>query len=193
MKGAGRMLKELIEKNRSYRRFYEEKPIDRNTLEEFINIARITPSGANLQPTRYIISNTKEENALIFSCLRWAAYYKDWDGPEEGERPSAYIIMLLPEKAEAMWDEGIKGQTILLAAAEKGIGGCFIANIDKKMFTEKISIPNGYKVDLVIALGYPKENVILHDVSAEDDIKYYRDKDGNQHVPKIRLEDLIIR
>lgn len=187
------MLKELVKKNRSYRRFYEEKNIDRSTLEEFINIARMTPSGANRQPTRYMISNTKDENALIFSCLRWAAYYKDWDGPEEGERPSAYIIMLLPEKAEAMWDEGIKGQTILLAAAEKGIGGCFIGNIDKKMLMEKLNIPDGYKVDLVIALGYPKENVILHDVSSDDDIKYYRDEDGNQHVPKIKLEDLIIR
>lgn len=187
------MLRELVEKNRSYRRFCEEKTIDRCDLEEFINISRMTPSGANRQLTRYMISNTKDENALIFSCLRWAAYYKDWDGPEEGERPSAYIIMLLPEKAEAMWDEGIKGQTILLAAAEKGIGGCFIGNIDKNLLMEKLSIPNGYKVDLVIALGYPNENVILHDVSAEDDIKYYRDKDGNQHVPKIKLEDLIIR
>lgn len=193
MRGEGKMLKELVEKNRSYRRFYEEQTIDRSTLEEFINIARMTPSGANRQPTRYMISNTKDENALIFSCLRWAAYYKDWDGPEEGERPSAYIIMLLPEKAEAMWDEGIKGQTILLAAAEKGIGGCFIGNIDKKMLMEKLNIPDGYKVDLVIALGYPKENVILHDVSSDDDIKYYRDEDGNQHVPKIKLEDLIIR
>jgi hypothetical protein len=59
-----------------------------------VNLARLSASAANLQPLRYILSNDPHKNELIFSCLAWAAYLKDWPGPPEGERPSAYIIML---------------------------------------------------------------------------------------------------
>jgi nitroreductase len=185
------MLKELVEKNRSYRKFYQEKEITREELESFIDLARKTPSATNGQLTRYLLSNNAEQNAQIYSCLKWAAYYKDWDGPEEGERPSAYIILLAPQSANVMYDEGIKGQTILLAAVEKGMGGCFIGNVDREALAQKVAVPAGYKITLVLALGYPKECVILHDVDAGTDLKYYRDAQGNQNVPKLRLKDLI--
>lgn len=186
------MLKEIVKKNRSYRRFYEDKAITKDTLMELIDIARLTPCGANRQLNRFMVSCTPKENEKIFECLRWAGYYKDWDGPEEGERPSAYIIILGPNDVNTTCDEGIIGQTIMLSAVEQGMGGCFIGNIDRKKLSENIHIPESYAVKLVLALGYPKENVIIDDISKDDDIKYYRDENQNHHVPKIKLEDLVI-
>lgn len=186
------MIQELGRKNRSYRRFYQDKTISTEVLKELIDVARNTPSGANRQPLLYKLVNEKEMNQKVFECLGWAGYYKDWDGPVEGERPSAYIIMVTPQNINPAWDEGIAGQTMLLAAVEKGMGGCFIGNIKKDQLHKILNLPQDLKVDLCIALGYPKENVVLEDIPADGDIKYYRDENGNQHVPKKRLDDIIL-
>lgn len=186
------MLKELVIKNRSYRRFYQNKTIDKEQLKFLINIGRFTASGANRQPIRYILSNQAEKNERIFKCLRWAGYLEDWDGPIEGERPSAYIVMVALKGVNAPHDEGIVGQTILLAAVEQGLGGCFIANVDREQLRETLNLDDKYEIKLVIALGYPKEEVVLEEISEADDIKYYRDEKKIHHVPKIKLDDLIL-
>ena len=89
------MIRDLILKNRSYRRFYQDEKIERKTIEELIDLARLSSSGGNLQSLKYIISCDDDKNKIVFSHLKWAAYFKDWEGPEEGERPSAYIILIL--------------------------------------------------------------------------------------------------
>ncbi len=185
------IIKELAAKSRSYRRFYGERQITREMLVDLVDTARLTPSGANKQPVRYVISYEHAKNELIFETLRWAGYYSDWDGPEAGERPSGYIVLVEPKGSNAAWDEGIIGQTILLAAVEKGLGGCFIANIDREKLEANLKLPENYSVKLVIALGYPKEEVVVETINAGDDIKYYRDSNQVHHVPKIKLEDLI--
>ena len=186
------MLKELVMKNRSYRRFYQDKKIGSEQLRALVDIGRLTASGANKQPVRYILSNEDNKNEIIFKCLRWAGYLEDWVGPENGEKPAAYIIMVEPKGVNAAHDEGIIGQTILLAAVEEGLGGCLLANVDRKMLREGLKIDEKYDIKLVVALGYPKEEVVLEEVSESDDIRYYRDKERVHHVPKIRLEDLIL-
>ena len=186
------MLKEFVLKNGSYRRFYQDRTVAYEQLRGLINTGRLTSSGANRQPVRYILSNKPEKNEKIFQCLRWAGYLEDWDGPEEGEKPAAYIVMVEPVGVSAPHDEGIIGQTILLAAVEQGLGGCFLASIDRKMLRNALHIDDNYDIKLIIALGYPKEQVILEEISDSDDIKYYRDSEKSDHVPKIRLEDLIL-
>ncbi len=186
------MVRELALKNRSYRRFYQERSIGEDLLKELVDIGRQTPSAANRQPVRYRLVCTPEENQAVFECLGWAGYYKDWDGPEEGERPSAYILMILPDGVEAAYDEGIAGQTILLAAAEKGLGGCFLGNIQREKLAQALKLPQGFRADLCLALGYPKETVVLEEIAGDGDYKYYRGKDAVQHVPKKKLEDILI-
>ncbi|MCK4257061.1 nitroreductase family protein, partial [candidate division WOR-3 bacterium] len=88
------MIEDLIIRNRSFRRFYQGITIELNILKKLINLARLSPSAANLQPLKYIISNDTEKNALIFPHLSWAGYLKDWQGPADDERPSAYIVIL---------------------------------------------------------------------------------------------------
>jgi nitroreductase len=188
------MLRELIEKNRTYRRFYENEKIQDGTLEELIELARLSSSGANLQPLRYILSNTEEKNDLIFPHLRWAGYLKDWDGPEKGERPSGYIVMLLDKEISksCLWDHGIACQSILLGAVEKGLGGCMFGSVDREGLKKSLNIPDRYDLVLVIALGKPKEEVVLEEMQASGDVKYWRDENKVHHVPKRKLEELIL-
>ena len=97
------MLKKLVTENRSRRRFYQEHAIGHETLTDLIDLARLSPSAANLQPLRHIISCDPKINEQIFSCLGWAAYIKDWPGPKEGERPSAYIVVMQDSRLSNDW------------------------------------------------------------------------------------------
>jgi nitroreductase len=188
------MLKDLVLKNRSYRRFDQSKVIGKNTLLEFIDLARNTPSGRNLQTLKYFVSTDSTLNSKIFPTLSWAGYLNDWDGPAEGERPSAYIVILEDTMVgkNLVHDQGIVAQTILLAAVEKNLGGCIIYTIKRKELVEILNIPGHLEVVLVLALGVPVEKVVNEPLPANGDIKYYRDENQIHHVPKRSLKDIVI-
>jgi len=189
------MISELVLKNRCYRRFYQDTAINLDTLRELVNLARLSASAANLQPLNYIISCDPQKNALIFPNLGWAGYLKDWPGPGEGERPSAYIIILEDRKIDSTftkYDCGIACQSMLLGAAESGLGGCLIHTLDRKNLQKVLTIPHRYEIHLVLALGKPKEKVQIEAVGPNGDIKYWRDKQAVHHVPKRDLDDIII-
>jgi nitroreductase len=187
-------VKDIITKNRTYRRFYQEIAIKQSVLEELIDLARLSSCGANLQSLKYLISNKSERNQLIFDHLKWAGYLTDWNGPEEGERPSAYIIMLGDKDISKnyFWDHGIAAQSILLGACEKGLGGCMFGSVDKEGLKGKLSIPDKFDVLMVIALGKPKEVVVLEEIDDGESIKYWRDENNVHHVPKRKLQDIIL-
>ncbi len=189
------MLRELVEMSRSYRRFDESYHIGKKLLMDLIDLARLTPSTANLQPLKYIISFDPERNGLIFPHLRWAGYLADWPGPVHGERPSAYVIILRDDRiSEAdSCDYGIAAQTILLGAVEKGLGGCMIGNIDMEDLLRDMGIGKYFEILLVLALGKPVEEVRLAPVGTDGDMKYWRDGQGVHHVPKRSLEEIIIK
>jgi nitroreductase len=188
------MIKDLITKNRSYRRFHQEVPVEDQTLRELIDLARLSPSGANLQPLKYILSCDSQKNALIFPHLAWAGYLKDWPGPTEGERPSAYIIILGDTQIRQAGgcDHGIAAQSILLGATEKGLGGCIIASVQREQLRQALSIPDRYEILLVLALGKPRVKVVIENVKPDGDIKYWRDSEDIHHVPKRPLDDIIV-
>jgi nitroreductase len=188
------MLEEIVRKNRSYRRFYQDVSIKIETLRELVDLARLSASALNMQPLKYVLSCEPKKNALIFPNLGWAAYLKDWRGPEEGERPSAYIIMLGDTELSRSFgcDHGIAAQSILLGATEKGLGGCMIATVKRQELSKALGIEPRYEILLVIALGKPKETVIIDKVKPDGDIKYWRDSQGVHHVPKRALDDIII-
>ena len=188
------MLRELIIQNRSCRRFDEGFAIERRTLEELVDLARLSASAANLQPLKYILSCEPQRNAEIFAHLAWAAYLKDWPGPAPGERPSAYIV-ILGDTAIAKdfgCDHGIAAQSILLGARERGLAGCMIGLIQREELRETLEIPARYEILLVLALGKPREQAVIDDPGSGGDIRYWRDRDGVHHVPKRPLKELII-
>ena len=188
------MFKDLVFKCRSYRRFYQDVAVDKTTLRELVDLARLSASAVNRQPLKYIISSTKENNALIFSTLHWAGTLKTWPGPSEGERPAGYIIILGDKEIGASYglDPGIAAETILLGAVEKGLGGCMLGAVDKEPLRQLLKIPARYEITLVIALGKPKEKIIIETMQPADSFDYWRDKDEGHHVPKRQLKDIIV-
>jgi nitroreductase len=188
------MIRDLILKNRSYRRFDEKVDIKLETLRELVDLARLSASARNAQPLKYILSCEPQRNSLIFPHLAWAAYLKPWPGPSEGERPSAYIVVLGDAEISRSWDydAGIAAQSIMLGATEKGLGGCMMANIQKEGLRKALEIPQRYEIVLVLALGKPKEKVVIETVGSDGDTKYWRDNKNVHHVPKRPLDDIII-
>jgi nitroreductase len=189
------MIDELIRKNRSCRRFHQDRPVAVDTLKEMVDLARLSASTANQQPLKYILSTDEETNRRIFTCLGWAGYLKDWRGPEEGEQPSAYIVILGDTGIAGRFDcdHGIAAQSILLGARDRGLGGCMIGSINRNKLRDALQIPAQHKILLVLAIGDPKEEIVIESMGPGDSIKYWRDADGVHHVPKRSLKDIILK
>jgi len=187
------MLKDLLLKNRSYRRFHQDVPVPVEVLREMVDAARISGSARNMQPLKYMLFNKAADCERIFPTLAWAGYLKEWPGPDEGERPAAYIVQLGDlELAKDWWcDDGIAAQSMLLTAVEQGFGGCIIGSVQREKLRAILSIPDRYKIIQVLALGKHAEEVVLNEV-VDGDIKYWRDEQGIHHVPKRSLQELII-
>lgn len=188
------MLKDLVLRNRSYRRFDPSVRILPATLHELLDLARLTPSGRNAQPLKYLLVTSEEACGKVYPQLSWAGYLKDWDGPEESERPAGYVILLGDTTLANNFgiDPGIAAQTLLLGAVEQGLGGCIIATIRRKELAALLEIPPQYEILYVIALGKPVETVVVETVGAGGDIQYWRDAQQVHHVPKRALTDLIV-
>jgi len=187
-----RSLYNLIIKRRSVRRFFQKK-ISSKILERIVNAGRLAPSAGNLQPIEYIVVNDKIICEKIFGCLKWAAYLNNWV-PEEKERPTAYIVLIVNKnikKENFEFDCGAAAENICLAALSFGIGSCILTSINRDEIGKILKVPSHYLINSVIALGYPKEKVVIEDIGSGKDIKYYRDRNGIHHVPKRKLENII--
>jgi len=187
------MLKELVLKNRSYRRFYQNELIEKAQLRQWIDLARLGASGRNAQSLRYLTVTNQDLCQHVFENLAWAGYLSDWNGPIEGEQPVAYVIMLNDERLSKNYfcDDGIAVQNLLLGAVEDGFGGCILRAFKEKNIRELLKISDDYSIIQVVALGKPKEEIVLEEMK-NNDIKYWRDEKGVHHVPKRKLEDLVI-
>jgi nitroreductase len=188
---------ELVKMTRTVRRYREEQPIGESVLRSLVDLARLGGSASNRQPLRYMIVTDQRLREQIFDCLGWAGYLRDWPGPATGERPAAYIVCLLDRdrngggEKHAYTDLGIATQNLLLGAAEQGIYGCRIASIFPEI-TTVLGIDERFEVLLVVALGYPAERVVLEEAGGDDAIRYWRDENGVHHVPKRRLDDILL-
>lgn len=187
------MIRDLVIKNRSYRRFDSSVKINEKQVSSWIDLARLSGSARNAQPLKYAIITHEKMCAEIFPFLAWAGYLSNWKGPEEGERPVAYIAVikdkLIAENHHC--DDGIAMQSILLGATEDGFGGCMIGAVNKSKVSKLLELPEHLEILYMIALGKPMEEVIIE--TAESDIKYWRDENNIHHVPKRPLEEVIIK
>ncbi len=188
------MLTDLLVKSRSYRRFNASVKISQEVLRDLIDATRYCPSAANRQPLKYRLVFEEDETAQVFDCLKFAAYLSDWSGPAEGERPTAYVVVLGDETVSKFSevDAGIAMQTILLRATELGFGGCILASVQRDKLREVLALDERFHIGYVIALGKPAETCVIEPLGKDGDIKYYRDADGVHHVPKRELKDLLI-
>ena len=188
------VINELIAKSRSYRRFYQDEEVPRNTLEQLVDLARISASGQNLQPLKYFISSDREQNEMIFNYLSWAAYLRGWDGPQEGERPAAYILILGDQSIRKTFavDAGIAAQSIRLGVTELGLGSCLLGSIQREPLAAALGLASQFSILFAIAIGKPKESVVLEPVGEDGEIKYWRDANAVHHVPKRTLSEVLV-
>lgn len=190
-------VQQMVEKTRTVRRFQQDKRVDEAFLRQLVDCARVSGSARNSQVLKYMLVTEGMQCDKLFPMLGWAGYLSDWKGPEAGEQPSAYIICLLDEallkgaETEAHFDLGIATQSMLLCAAEQGVFGCRIGNFSKNI-DRVLGIEQPCTVLLVLALGYPAEEIVLEQTDAEGDIRYWRDDNQVHHVPKRPLEEILV-
>jgi len=182
------VLRDLIIKNRSYRRFHQDAKIEMQTLRELVDLARMSASGANFQPLKYILSCDAKKNAIIAPLIGLGG------NPPPEERPTAYVVILCDKtiREAPSCDHGIAAQSILLGAAEKGLGGCMVGNIKRDELRQALAIPAHLDVLLALAIGKPKETAVIEPIG-KDGVKGYWDDNKVRHVPKRSLDEIIIR
>jgi nitroreductase len=187
-------IRDLVTKTRTFRRFDESYKIEYKTLEQLVSLVRLCASGANRQPLKFLIIDNPEDCRRVFPFTAWAGYLKEWPGPEPGERPSAYIIVLGDTSITDSFgvDHGIAAHTIMLGATEAGIGGCIIGSIKREELRSELKIPGIFEILLVLALGKPVEQVVIEEIR-NNDVKYWRTEDKVHHVPKRSLDELILK
>lgn len=181
----------LIVSRRSIRQFRPE-PVSQEILRDVVNAGRLAPSAANRQPLKFIVVDEESKRKQLFPCLKWAGYIVPEGNPKPGQEPRAYVVVLVNTEIREKgfeWDSGAAIENMILAAWEKGIGSCWIISVDKARVKTVLNIPASYKVDSVIAFGYPAEAPVIEDL--EDSVKYWKDEQGYLHVPKRKLADVI--
>lgn len=188
------MIRELMRINRSYRRFEPSVKIKKEQIEQWVELTRFAASGRNMQPLKYVICTDEFINREIFPYLGWAGYLTDWEGPAEGERPVAYVAVLIDKSlAENYYcDDGIAMQSILLGAVEDGFGGCIIGSVNKGKVAKILKLPENLEILWMIGLGKPAEKVVL-ETAKNGNIKYWRDENSVHHVPKRPAKEIIYK
>ena len=184
-------LYELIVSRRSIRQFKPE-PVSKEILEKLVNAARLAPSASNLQPLEFIVADEDELRKKLFPCLKWAGYIAPQGNPKQGHEPVAYIVVLVNLEVRGKgyeWDMGAAVENMILTAWEEGIGSCWLLSVERKNIKEILKVPENYKIDSVIALGYPDEKPVVEVMDGS--LKYWKDKQECLHVPKRKLEDIV--
>jgi nitroreductase len=184
-------LYDIIISRRTIRQF-KPVPVPRSILEKLVDAARLAPSAGNLQPLEFVVVDDTETRQRIFPCLRWAGYIAPGGNPNPGHEPMAYIISLVNLSVREKGyenDVGAAVENMILAAWEEGLGSCWLISVDRDKVAAILEIPGGYKVDCVLALGYPAEKPVLEEL--RDSVKYWKDEKGILHVPKRGLKNII--
>jgi len=185
------MIYESIIKRRTIRKFTPQR-VPSEVLNKCVDAARLSPSGMNRQPLKYIIVNDPPFLLSVFSTLTWARNIPGYKHAPD-EVPMAYIVILLDTeiKKQAGNDPGIAAMSISMVAYEAGLGSCILGSVDRPRLQENLKIPNRLQVLLVVALGYPREKSKTVELK-DDDTKYWFDAGGVLNVPKRKLEEIVI-
>lgn len=184
-------LNKLLRRNRSYRGYDTSFEVRADQLRRIIETATLCPSARNQQVLRFrpVLRN---ESDKVLKHIRLGGALPELHLPFPGTEPQAFIVICstVEESKYVDIDLGIVAQTMLLQATELGLGGICIGAFDHAEIKEVLNLP--YQPVLVIAFGRPSEHIELVECSEGDSLTYYR-KDGIHYVPKIRVDDLIIK
>ncbi len=185
---------DIVYKRRTIRRFKKD-PISLETLKKLIDFARVAPMARNIQALEFIVVHSAEVRKNMFPLVNWAGSLpEDQRTPEKGREPTAYIIVLLNTNIKSSYvdfDVGAAVENILLGAVNYGIGTCWMGSINRDKIRKLFEIPDYYEIKHVISLGYPDEESVVE--TYQDSFKYWKTSDGQMHVPKRALDEIIFK
>ncbi len=184
------MIYDKIVGRRTIRKF-TKKPVPKDVLVKCVDAARLSPSGMNRQPLKFVPVNDEKLLTEVFAATSWAGYLPDY-GPSLEEMPQAYVLILLDKKIRESpgHDVGIAAMSISMVAYDHGLGSCMLGAINREALRGILKVPERFEIVLAVALGYPAENPVCDKV-VNGNIKYWLDKDGVLHVPKRELKDVV--
>lgn len=184
--------KDLIHSRRTIRKF-RQTPLTADQLRSYIDAARVAPSAANLQPLKYIAVQSSEMVEKLFPLVKWAGYLAPDYDPKPGERPTAYVVVCVDSRISqrsSEMDVGAAVENLLLAAWEDGVGGCWMASVERAGVRKLLQIQEHLSISCVVALGYSAESP--KEAAVEDSIKYYLDDTGTLCVPKRSMDEVLL-
>jgi len=187
----GQNVYDLAVARRTIRRF-RPGPVPRELLTRLVETARLAPSAANVQPLSFVVVDDPARAAEVFPCLKWAAYIAPAGDPKTGEEPAAYVVTLVDSMLrEKMfeYDVGAAMENMILTALAEGVGACWLLSIDREKLKGVLGVPDGYRIDSVLALGYPAEEPAAEVMA--DNCRYWKDEAGRLHVPKRPLSAVL--
>ena len=182
---------DLAVERRTIRKFLP-RSVPGELLTRLVEAARLAPSAANVQPLEFVVVDEPGMLAEVFPCLKWAAYIAPAGDPKAGEEPAAYVVTLVNTKVrEKMYeyDVGAAMENMNLAALAEGVGGCWLLSIDRDRLRVILGVPDPYRIDSVLALGYPAEEPAAEIMG--DSCRYWKDAEGRLHVPKRPLASVL--
>ena len=180
----------LLAKNRSTRGFDSSFKVRHDQLQSLVEAARLSPSAMNQQVLRYRLV-TEEEAHLVLPHIRLGAALPELNLPLAGTEPNAFVVICTDKEGRFVdMDMGIATQSILLRAVEMGLNGVCIAAFDKERVREALQLP--LTPQLILAIGRSAEHIEVVEIAEGENQRYYR-QNGTHFVPKIKIEDLIIR
>ena len=184
-------LSTLLEKNRSTRGYDNSFVVRYDQLRRIVSVNTKVASSRNRQPLRFRLV-TADEAHKVLPCIRMGAGLSELKLPIEGCEPNAFIVVCstIEPRNSTFVDLGISAQSMLLQAVEIGLNGLCVMDFDSAALAGVLHLP--YKPLLVIAVGKSAEKIKLVDIKECDDHSYYRG-DGVHYVPKVVVDDLIIK
>jgi nitroreductase len=184
-------LKQLLLKNRSYRGYDNSYEVRADQLQRIIEVNCATPSAMNQQVLRFR-PVLVDESDKVLPFIRMGGALPELHLPLPGTEPKAFIVICstVDEGRYVDIDLGIAAQSMLLQAVEIGLNGICIAAFDKTAIKQSLSLQ--YEPLLILAIGKGAEKIELTDISPTESHAYYR-REGVHYVPKLRVEDLIIK
>jgi len=158
----------LCRARRSVRRF-ADRPVEREKIELCLEAARRAPSADNMQPWRFIVFDDPEKKAKLADAVFTGVY------AASKRLAAAPVIVCLLIKEHLLvnkvagrvqgtqWqlvDAGIGGEHFVLAAAEQGLGACWIGWYDGRALLKHLGLRGkGLRPISLIALGYASPDV----------------------------------
>ena len=149
-------------------RQYLDKPVEHEKLEVIVRAGINAPSGVNRQP--WIVRVVEDQKLIadvneVYKKANAEQVKRDKNFKNMFRNAPNLICVCTPANGGGELDAGLLGENMMLAALSMGLGTCCLggpvrwlnSNADAKFFLDRLDIPEGYKLNYILAIGYPDE------------------------------------